>query len=63
MEGEKLSEEPNDKVVDKEKLKAEFIAQLRADEASGDLINFEYVRSYREAVIRPEVAEFFEDSE
>jgi len=58
-----LSVEPNDEVVDKEKLKAEFIAQLRGDEASGDLINFEYVRSYREAVIRPEVAEFFEDSE
>lgn len=58
-----MSEEPNDEMVDKEKLKAEFLAQLRADEASGDLINFEYVRSYSETVIRPEVAEFFEDSE
>ena len=58
-----MSEEPNDEMVDKEKLKAEFLAQLRADEASGDLINFEYVRSYSETVIRPEVAQFFEDSE
>lgn len=58
-----MSEEPNDEMVDKEKLKAEFLAQLRADEASGDLINFEYLRSYSETVIRPEVAEFFEDSE
>ena len=58
-----MSEEPNDEMVDKEKLKAEFLAQLRADEASGDLINFEYVRSSSETVIRPEVAQFFEDSE